>query len=144
MSGIPGSGKTTTAKRLFPNALFCSADDFFWTKDGYSFEQSMLPLAHGECLRKFVKNVVYNDWLECRCIVVDNTNLSIVELAPYVALASAYGHETTLITVYCSPEVAAARNIHGVPSASIMRMAETLKSRVLPPFWKVDQVSVKS
>jgi predicted kinase len=69
-------------------------------------------------------------------IVVDNTNLTALEMAPYVSLAMAYGCPVEIITVKCDPEVAAKRNRHGVPLAAIKGMAARLQQRQLPAFWK--------
>lgn len=70
-------------------------------------------------------------------VVVNNTNLSTEEIAPYVAIATAYGHTVELVTIQCDPHVAAARSLH-VNTLSVLKgMHERLMSRKLPPFWKL-------
>jgi predicted kinase len=68
---------------------------------------------------------------------------SLVERAPYYALARAHRYEVELITFQCSIETALARNIHGVPERTLIAMSETLASRVLPVYWKIRQSTVQ-
>jgi len=76
---------------------------------------------------------------------VDNTGINVVDIAPYCALALAYGHDLKIITLLCDPEVAAARNVHGVPPASVKRMARLLASEtwLIPSRWPQLEVESK-
>jgi len=134
MQGVPGSGKSTYVKSMQPVATeVISADSYFETKDGeYRFDPSKLGEAHGACLRRFVKLVA---GASGDTVVVDNTNTTTLEIAPYMALASAYGCEVELVRVQCDPEVAAARNVHGVPLHAVRRMADNIRNFSPPPFW---------
>lgn len=134
MSGIPGSGKSTFIEKHFPQADVCSADKFFMASGQYRFDASKLGAAHGECLRNFIHRVSCDP---CETVVVDNTNLSALELAPYVAIANAFGITPELYTLNVEPAIAAARNVHGVPAAGIERMAKALAERKLPPYWNI-------
>lgn len=144
LSGISGSGKSTIAAALAANAengkaVICSADDFFMQDGTYKFDFTKRGAAHAACLRKFVALIT-----ECENdIVVDNTNTSAVEIAPYVALAAAYGVECEIVTILIDPVVAAQRNTHGVPEAGCKRMDAALRSRQLPPFWNVKLTMVE-
>jgi dephospho-CoA kinase len=133
-TGIPGSGKTTViGKRHRRTVPVCSADHWFMRlKQGvYNYVPAEIGQAHAACLRKFVGLVIEADI----DIVVDNTNTSVAEVAPYAALALAYGREVKIITVECDPEVAFARNVHGVPLQTIKAMHAQLEARVLAPWW---------
>lgn len=133
LCGVPGSGKSALARELKPD-IVCSADDFFMTQSGeYRFDPSKLGEAHAQCLRKFAYQMVA--YGGNRHIVVDNTNTTVAEIAPYAALALAYGYELDIVTVKCSPEKAHARNQHGVPFAAVQAMAKRLDARELPPYW---------
>jgi predicted kinase len=134
MSGVPGSGKSTYTSTLKGEVVVCSADHYFMVDGEYRFDFTKLGAAHGACLRKFTETL-----REARAdvLVVDNTNTSELELAPYVALAAAYSAPVEIVTVLCDPAIAAARNTHGVPEAGVRRMDAALRSRELPPFWNV-------
>lgn len=128
------------AKRLKPpqSGVILSADDYFTNAAGvYRFEPRRLAEAHGECFRRFL------DWMENAPrddIIVDNTNIAAWECAPYVLGAAAHRREVKVITIHCAVDVAAARNVHGVPEAVIRQMAHRLQSERLPPFWKLEDV----
>lgn len=139
LSGVPGSGKSTYTRALQGRVVVCSADHWFERSGSYQFAPHELPQAHGACLRRFTEALQAND---CDVLVVDNTNTSVVELAPYYALAAAYGAPVRLVTVTCDPTVAHSRNTHGVPLVGVQRMAEAIRNRLLPPFWEVEQVSL--
>lgn len=136
LRGVPGSGKSTFAKNIDTDtAVICSADDFFVGEDGvYRFDASKISQAHKECFLKFVRAV--NDGK--KTIVIDNTNCTNIEVAPYVTYAEAMGHTATIIAITKTPpEECAARNVHGVPEATVMRMYRTLMENIrsAPRWW---------
>ena len=137
MSGVPGSGKSTFTKGL-EKPVICSADNYFMKNGEYQFDVSKLAQAHGECLRVFTHALLEKSEL----VVVDNTNTTVLEIAPYYALAAAYGYHVKLVTVNCEPETAFARNVHGVPLQGIKAMHKRLGERWFPPFWKMEFVEV--
>jgi len=133
LSGVPGSGKSHYVKGLRTDPwLVYSADDWFMSSGSYVFVPAQLPQAHGACLRSFVEYVVRG---VAGDMVVDNTNTTVAEIAPYAALALAYGHTLEIITIECDPAIAAARNVHGVPLHAIKAMTKRLAARELPPWW---------
>lgn len=76
LCGVSGSGKSTIAKEI-GSGYVVSADDFFMASGEYKFDPTMLPAAHGQCLRDFVGCLQYG----CDTIVVDNTNTTMMEVA---------------------------------------------------------------
>lgn len=140
LRGVPGAGKSRYARENFPEANVCSADHFFMKDGEYKFDPNKLAQAHGACLRKFIDCIGVNGevaFVPIDTVVVDNTGTSVVEIAPYAALANAYGCELEIITLEVDPKVAAARNVHGVPETSVLRMAQNLEhgTKQLPPWW---------
>lgn len=128
--GVSGSGKSTWLKENHPSARVCSADHFFMSKDGtYQFDVEKLGDAHNFCLKKFLGLLVNDTPL----IAVDNTNLTRHEVSPYLNLATAFGYEVDLVYVFCLPEIAGHRNVHGVPP----EMVQAQYSRYEPglPRW---------
>lgn len=137
LRGISGSGKSTYTRKHHPDALVCSADDFFIDERTgmYVFSPAKLGEAHQWCLRKFLTGLQSG----VQEIVVDNTNTQLWEMSPYVQLASALGYEVLIVRMDTPVAVAAARNEHGVPQKAVQGMADRFQ-KVLP-FWKEIVVS---
>ena len=138
LCGVSGAGKSTRTQREYPEAFVYSADLFFMKDGEYKFDPKNLSEAHGTCLREFVDGLKDKQSL----IVVDNTNTSVAEIAPYAALALAYGYELEIEILKVDAEVAAARNQHGVPKATIVKMAERINNlkNELPSWWPCKEV----
>lgn len=137
LSGIPGSGKSHYA-RGFPDATVCSADDYFMRGGVYDFRPAELPNAHAECLAKFHDAVRAGH----EVVIVDNTNVTPWEIAPYYAFAEVKrlikgNVNVEIIRFTCDPFVAFRRCVHDVPLPVIMRMHRTLLTTELPPHWRV-------
>ena len=145
LCGISGSGKSTLAGKPGDRVKFVvSADDYFMRDGGYyDFDPALLGEAHADCLRRFVRAIqpgVCSEPTPTR-VVVDNTNTTVAELAPYAALALAYGYELEIVILHCEPSVALQRNVHNVPERTIMgQYCRLLKLRdSLPPWWPVTE-----
>lgn len=138
MRGISGAGKSTYVKKLQEWAVetFTVSADVFFIKNGhYTFDPKQLPQAHAQCLRTFIGLCMgYPDSI----IVVDNTNTTVAEISPYMAVAAAYGHDAKIVTIECDLEVAAARNVHGVGLSGVTAQHKRLteNNTNLLPWWK--------
>lgn len=134
MRGIPGSGKSTYVRdqlaSKFSRGMYVSTDDFFVCGSTYRFDPKRISEAHASCLRHFV-DAVRDD---CTCFV-DNTNTTAVEIAPYYALALAYGADVKIVRMVTPFEVAVTRNTHNVPISTIWKMHQNLLTERLPPHW---------
>ncbi len=145
--GIPGAGKSTLIKLRHPDVprdhIF-SADHEFEQPDGsYVYVREKQGEAHNTCLRRYVSYVTGSIvTFPDKDLVVDNTNTTIAEMAPYVALARAYHRELTITTVDCAPKLAAARNVHGVSPEIVEKMYKQLHSRIFPPWWPHETVHI--
>ncbi|KAM8708253.1 hypothetical protein ACLKA7_015255 [Drosophila subpalustris] len=134
MRGAPGCGKSTMAKSLLQQSRLLdqyaiqdfvfSSDDYFLTRRGYEFNPNLLPDAH-EWNRQRVKQKAAAGWSP---IVVDNTNIMIWEMQPYVQIAVQHGYILHLLEPQTSWSKSASklaqRNSHQVPKESIQRMLE--------------------
>jgi len=127
LRGVSGSGKSIMAAEM-PQAVVVSADDFFMVDGKYQFDVTKLGDAHGSCFRRAIEALQAG-----KDLVVDNTNCSVVEVAPYMLLAQAFGAETEIVRINCDPVVALARNTHGVPAKAIAAMAKALEEPL--PLW---------
>jgi predicted kinase len=166
MSGIPGSGKTTFQKEAYAGAAVYSSDDYFrkpcpkcqftdgpninlecaickGTLEFYDFKKAMQGAAHQYCLRGYTQLITSPLALDPeRYVVVDNTNTTAIEIAPYAQLALAFGNEVTILTIECPVHVAMARQTHGVPQETIERMFSQLRARILPTYWNQQTISI--
>lgn len=137
MCGASGSGKSTWREVNYPNALVLSCDHFFMVDGEYRFDHTKLGEAQGWCLKRYVELVSNPMSFGGPPVVVDNTSTTLVELAPYVSLAQAYGVPVRIVVTRCPPEVAAARNTHKVPLDTVKRMVANVMDTLdhLPPYW---------
>lgn len=152
LSGVPGSGKSTLRNKVLERypvreAGYVNTDQFFeravqdltkpsdrWEVE-FKFDGSKLPEAHGWCMRKFVAAAT-TSCSGTDLIIVDNTNTTVAEIAPYAAVGQAFMWDVAVFTVSCMADVAHARNVHGLGLETVKRMAENIGSRQLPPWWK--------
>jgi shikimate kinase len=145
LSGAQGSGKSTICQKIadaIPTNLV-SADQYFTSPEGeYRFDFARLGAAHAACMNRFIRamQTVYND----RVVIVDNTNSTVVEVAPYYLVAKAFDHTVVHLTISAEPAAAHARNLHGVPLAGVSATAARVEGLELPPFWEVDKHVVDS
>jgi predicted kinase len=165
LSGLSGSGKSTYARNLILDHLgiqvgeevtlehilavmpdddqrctisYCSADRYFMKDGEYQFNPAELSAAHNSCFLAYISALLE----EKELVIVDNTNLSPVEIAPYMLAAGAYDYEAEIITLRCSMAMAYERNVHGVPERGIENQWVALNSRQLPPWWKNTDIVV--
>lgn len=152
LQGVSGAGKSTYGRALTEaaraeglHAVMVSADDYFVQLGGgtYTFVASKLQEAHAACFREFIHHLTSETQAatgRAHLIVVDNTNTTLHELSPYLLAAQAFGYEAVVHRVLCDPAVAAARNVHGVPTTSVRAMADRIMRERLPARWAVREV----
>jgi predicted kinase len=127
MVGLPGSGKTTFAKKL-KNATICSADNYFEKNGEYNFDINNLHAAHRACLNKANDNMLQ----KIPTVVIDNTNLTNKARLPYEKMAENYGYKITYVVFQPDKKKVkkfAHRNLHGVDAAKL----EVLLKKFRPP-----------
>ena len=142
MRGISGAGKSTFVKTFLPDARVVSADFYHIAPDGtYSYKPSEAGRAHATCLRAFTEAVMeesQRDTPSDQVIVVDNTNTTVAEIAPYMALARAYGFQAEIITLRATPSECVKRNVHGVTQDIAEKQHANLEKaeKDFPDWWK--------
>lgn len=142
MRGLPGCGKSRYIKTAgFPNPdrmVVVSADNYHCVTDPdggtrYDFKPENVKRAHDQCYRDFIGAVDNGDWAT---IIVDNTNLSSWEIAPYYRYAEVMGLDVEIVRLRVPVEKCIARGTHNVPRETYAKMADRLEKEVLPPWWK--------
>jgi len=129
MRGLPGSGKSYTAKEIVGDGQIFSADDYWYIEnpDKYQFDGSRLRDAHAWNQRR-VEEAVKAD---IPIIVVDNTNTTLKELkfySPMIQEALKKGYTVELVEPRTSwafdVDECFKRNSHNVPLDVVQRMAD--------------------
>lgn len=113
--GLPGSGKSTTAK-LFDKALHFEADMYFLDADGnYHFDASKIKNAHNWCRHSVMDAMKEGHPI----VVVSNTFTQEWEMDVYYLLAEELGYRVTSMIV---ENRHGGKNIHGCPDDKIEQM----------------------
>lgn len=110
--GLPGSGKTTMAKRDFHDYVLCEADQYFGSP--YRYNPKKIQQAHGYCFNK-ARTALGRG----QSVVVANTFTRHSEYRSYVELAEQLGipHKVIVATGNW-------KSVHDVPEHAIQRMLE--------------------
>lgn len=112
--GLPGTGKSTLAKKYDSSYVHCEADQYFMKDGQYIFDKSRIKDAHAFCLLK-AEYALYQG----HNVVVSNTFTRKWEYEPYVNLAKSYDAEVEIIILKEKYT-----NIHNVPNGTMKHMAE--------------------
>lgn len=137
MRGISGSGKSTWISENVwnKNTIICSADDYHMVDGVYSYRRENVQYAHNECYKKFA-NTVVSSYSRQINLVCDNTNITLLQVCPYVRLVESFGVEYKIVTCLCNPQTAINRGIHQVPTNVVMEMHWRLSTEIVPLYWK--------
>ncbi|XP_075055078.1 NEDD4-binding protein 2-like 1 [Mixophyes fleayi] len=134
LRGLPGSGKTSLARKLkrdFPSALVFSTDDYFIMEDGtYIYDRNLLQDAHRWNQKRARKAMNRGK----TPIIIDNTNIVAWHMQPYAVMAL----ENSYQVIFLEPDThwkfnvreLARRNSHGVSREKIQRMKESYEHNV--------------
>lgn len=137
MRGPPGVGKSHLARSIVLNYVdienngynisdfVCSSDDYFYNAKGvYKYNPTMLPEAH-EFNHQRVRDKARSGLSP---IIVDNTNMQLWEMLPYVKLAVENNYLIEILEPKTpwrnSTSTLAQKNKHGVPKNRIQQMIE--------------------
>ncbi len=141
LRGISGAGKTTYAERRFrgQETKICSADHFFMKDGRYVFDWRLLKRAHKACLREFL-DACFRGF--SGRIIVDNTNIEMVHILPYVSIAEVFDRPVRIITLEADPEAAAKRHVHGVLIHTVHKQLANLmeEEKRFPKDWNHQKV----
>jgi len=130
--GLPGSGKSTLARQV-KGAMVIESDDYWYVDGEYVYDIERAGEVHS-------LNIVR--WIDlCRTgfhnIACANTNITIAEIAPYVAIAAAYGYEVDIVRVQVSLATSKSRNTHDVPEEILEKMYNLFLHVEYPSWWNI-------
>jgi predicted kinase len=124
LRGLPGSGKSETAKRLVGNGIIHSTDDFFIIDGVYVFDESNVSKFHYFNFLNSIRSMQRG----LSPIIIDNTNIVASDCVDYVELGSAYGYEIIIVEPSADwafdIEELMKRNTHCVPRETMVDMLE--------------------
>ncbi len=127
--GLPGSGKSSLARLLSENGKYpvFSIDDYFTDKESgeYLFDHKTNHLAYAACEENTKKSMEAGS----EKIFIDNTFTLDWEMESYFLLASEFGYKLFVITV---ENRHGSKNLHGVSTEQMEKMAEKYKVKLLP------------
>jgi predicted kinase len=110
--GIPGSGKSTIAKKLVGDN-YREADMYFMKDGKYEWKREDIKKAHAWCHNE-IENLMIADVSD---IAVSNTFVKMWEYEPYIDLAIQYNYHYVVLECYGEFE-----NTHNVPKEVVERM----------------------
>lgn len=114
----------------------------------YQFVPGKLGEAHAACMRLFIAYLSqathphFNPVGKEPIVIVDNTNTTVVEIAPYYSVAKAFGYDVEIVLFDVDPQVCTKRNTHDVPWKSIVAMHDRIQRLQKPHFWDVKWTEV--
>jgi predicted kinase len=120
--GLPGSGKSTEAKKL--GCIHLEADMYFQMDSEYVWIPERIGHAHRWC-----KDMVESNMKYAIDITVSNTFTKQWEVQPYIDLANKHGYTITIFR--CVEEYG---NTHSVPEKTIQEMKarfEDIESEII-------------
>lgn len=144
MQGLPGAGKSKMAKALWddatPRRAIISANWYFPELSGqgkYALDPRYLSKAHGQCFLTYIDALRSQKEL----VIVDNNNITTLEIAPYVFAAQAHKYVARIVRIEVPVEIAAQRCTRKIPISKIEEMATQLAAFDPPSNWQIDVVS---
>lgn len=119
MRGVSGSGKSTMARTLAGSTgIIHSTDEFFMVNGEYRFDGSKLSEYHKKNFECFVNSLRQGVGV----VVCDNVNALRWHYRHYISEAQRFGYQVAFVVMpHPRPEVAAKRNVHGLPQYVIER-----------------------
>lgn len=130
--GLPGSGKSTLTRQIYSdsvdqslNPVILSTDDIFTSCGYYLYDADVSRYAHlvnqAKCNQACIAGIKH--------IIIDNTNINLSQISPYVDMAIKYHYDIEVI----EPKNDWSKNVkecfkrttHNVPLEIIQRMSDS-------------------
>lgn len=95
MRGITGSGKSTLAQQLVGSGEIFSTDDYFMVDGKYKFDATKLGFYHKQNVERSKEAMARG----VSPVVIDNTNLTLKDMRPYLDLAKEFGYSVSVAQI---------------------------------------------
>lgn len=134
LSGVPGCGKSRWASKSGAD-IVVSADDYLPTNP----QPADFGEAHRKCFKVFITAIQHQDSTipDAEYVVVDNTNLTAAEIAPYYLASETYGATVEVRRIHRDLKTCLDQQKHNVPFDIWIGMAARFKVRDVMPWWAV-------
>lgn len=129
--GLPGSGKSTFAKTMFPTYVHAEADQYFMQNGDYIWDSSKMHKAHSYCYSK-VKEALHQG----KDAIVSNTFITRSEITDYLELEDLVLN----LKIFIFERHTQYGNIHNVPEETVSRMRDRWQK--IPIYWKYQPSSL--
>ena len=145
--GLPGSGKSTFAKSLEGNNIILSSDNYFTDKYGnYNWTIEEAHKGHKDCLCRFIEEIHNHTYCaklldKKDFVIVDNTNVRIHDVSPYIRIAQAYGFDVEVKYMNTDIDVAKSRNVQDVAYDRMQKNFEFLIETWPKDFPKIEFIN---
>lgn len=143
MSGIPGAGKTFVAEQMLAKNASKGMDGIRLSNDDVNDPENASSIAadscfydvypDGYCFRNAINEMELGEDL----IIIDNINLSVMDIVPYVLLAKAFGYECEIVRVSVDPQVAFSRQKRGLSAEEHAELHNEFENQKFPDSWNV-------
>lgn len=122
MRGLPGSGKSTQARKVAgAKGIIHSTDDYSYVNGVYRYEPSQIKQNHEKNFEAFCKSLKN----KVPIVVCDNTNIKRWEYLRYQQAALSAGYVVHIVIMpLINAEISARRNTHNVPISVIRHMID--------------------
>lgn len=128
--GLPGSGKSTFAKKEYPNYNHFEADQYFTDIHGiYTYNRNEIDKAHTSCFDKVIDSLT----IEGISVVVSNTFTRLEFIKRYLKYINAFG-----IRAEIHEMLGNYGSIHNVPECDMKKMKKAWQE--IPTNWDIDVI----
>jgi predicted kinase len=124
LRGLPGSGKSTFAHMMWPEAVICEADQYFHLDGEYRFNPAKLKQAHEWC-QTIAQHLMSNGKPQ---VVVSNTSTTEKEMRSYIDMAKEYEYRIVSLVV---ENRHGNESVHGVPAETIQKMKDRFEIKLV-------------
>lgn len=128
--GLPGSGKSTFAKKEYPNYNHFEADQYFTDIHGqYNYNKNEIDKAHTNCFDKVMDSLT----IEGISVVVSNTFTRLEFIKRYLKYINAFGIDAEIHEMLGNYG-----SIHNVPECDMIKMKKAWQE--IPTNWDIDVI----